>query len=69
MDRSRRLTDGTRCGTFMRLLQLDDLMTSYTNARPVADLLVMDIDLERSESQLGRSPAWPSFHDVSAAPT
>src|SRR5690349_12864220 len=29
MDRSRRLTDGTRW-MFMRLLQLDSLMTSYT---------------------------------------
>jgi len=26
----------------MRLLQLDDLMTSYTNARPEAGLLVVD---------------------------
>jgi hypothetical protein len=34
MDRSRRLTDGTRWRTFMRLLLFDDLMTSYTNARP-----------------------------------
>ena len=32
MARSRRLTDGTRWRTFMRLLRLDDLMTSYTNA-------------------------------------
>ena len=32
MDRSPRLTDGTRWRTFMRLLRLDDLMTSYTNA-------------------------------------
>src|ERR1043165_8443749 len=32
MDRSQRLTDGTRWRTFMRLLRLDDLMTSYTNA-------------------------------------
>jgi len=29
----------------MRLLQLDDLMTSYTNARPGAGLLVVDLDL------------------------
>ncbi len=34
MARSRRLTDGTRWRTFMRLLRLDDLMTSYTNAGP-----------------------------------
>ena len=34
MDRSRRLTDGTRWRIFMRFLRLDDLMTSYTNARP-----------------------------------
>jgi hypothetical protein len=45
MDRSRRLTDGTRWRTFMRLLRLDDLMTSYTNARPGAGLLVVDLDL------------------------
>jgi hypothetical protein len=32
MARSRRLTDGTRWQTFMRLLLLDDLMASYTNA-------------------------------------
>ena len=38
MDRSRRLTDGTRWRTFMRLLRLDDMMTSYTNARPGAGL-------------------------------
>jgi hypothetical protein len=31
-DKSQRLTDGTRLRTFMRLLLLDDLMTSYTNA-------------------------------------
>src|SRR5579862_2282033 len=36
MDRRRRLTDGTRWRTFMRLLLLNDLMTSYTNARPGA---------------------------------
>src|SRR5712692_6161325 len=34
MDRSRRLTDGTRWRTFMRLLRLDDLIAFYTNARP-----------------------------------
>jgi hypothetical protein len=45
MDRSRRLTDGTRWRTFMRLLRLDDLMTSYTNARPGAGLLVVDLNL------------------------
>jgi len=28
----------------MRLLLLDDLMTSYTNARPGAGLLVVDLD-------------------------
>ena len=32
MDRSQRLTDGTRWRTFMRLLRLDDLMAFYTNA-------------------------------------
>jgi hypothetical protein len=36
MDRSQRLTDGTRWRTFMRLLLFDDLMTSYTNARDLA---------------------------------
>jgi hypothetical protein len=45
MDRSQRLTDGTRWRTFMRLLRFDDLMTSYTNARPGAGLLVVDLDL------------------------
>jgi hypothetical protein len=44
-ERSRRLTDGTRWRTFMRLLQLEDLMTSYTNARPGTVLLVVDLDL------------------------
>ena len=32
MDRSQRLTDGTRGRTFMRFFRLEDLMTSYTNA-------------------------------------
>jgi hypothetical protein len=32
MARSRRLTDGTRWRTFMRLLRLDDLRAYYTNA-------------------------------------
>jgi hypothetical protein len=36
MDRTWRLTDGKRWRTFMLLLRLDDLMTSYTNARPGA---------------------------------
>jgi hypothetical protein len=45
MDRSQRLTDGTRWRTFMRLLLFDDLMTSYTNERPGANLLVVDLDL------------------------
>jgi hypothetical protein len=39
MARSQRLTDDTRWRTFMRLLLLDDLLTSYTNARAGADLL------------------------------
>jgi hypothetical protein len=29
----------------MRLLLFDDLMTSYTNARPGAGLLLVDLDL------------------------
>jgi hypothetical protein len=45
MDRNQRLTDGTRWRTFMRLLLLDDLITSYTSARPGAGLLVVDLDL------------------------
>jgi hypothetical protein len=45
MDRSQRLTDGTRWRTFMRLLLLDDLITSYTNARPGAGLLVVDLNI------------------------
>jgi hypothetical protein len=40
MDSSGRLKDGTRWRAFMRFLRLDDLMTSYTNARPGASLLV-----------------------------
>jgi hypothetical protein len=44
MDKSQRLTDGTRWWTFMRLLRLD-LITSYTKARPGAGLLVVDLDL------------------------
>ena len=47
MHRSRRLTDGTRWRTFMRLLRLDDLMTSYTNAPPRSCLLVVDLGLRR----------------------
>ena len=39
MDKSQRLTDGTRWRTFMRLLLLDDLMTSYLNARDLAAAL------------------------------
>ena len=45
MDRSRRLKEDTRWRTFMRLLRLDDLMTSYTNARLGAGLLVVDFNL------------------------
>jgi hypothetical protein len=45
IDRTRRLKDGTRWRTFMRLLLFDDLMTSYTNARPGAGLLVVDLNL------------------------
>ena len=45
MDRSQRLTDGTKRRTCMRFLLLDDLMTSYTNARPGAGLRVVDLDL------------------------
>jgi hypothetical protein len=44
MDRRQRLMDGTRKRTFMRLLLFDDLMTSYTNARPGAGLLVVDLN-------------------------
>jgi hypothetical protein len=52
MDRSRRLTDGTRWRTFIRFLRLDDLMTSYTNARPEAGLLVVDLDLSTASGLL-----------------
>jgi hypothetical protein len=52
MDRSQRLTDGTRWRTFMRLLQLDDMMTSYTNARPEAGLLVVDLELRTASGLL-----------------
>src|SRR5262245_12350174 len=34
MDRSQRLMDCKRWRTFIRLLRLDDLTTSYTNAAP-----------------------------------
>ena len=44
-DRSQRLKDGTRWRTFILFLRLDDLITSYTNARPEAGLLVVDLDL------------------------
>src|SRR5665213_1304944 len=43
MDSSGRLKDGTRWRTFMRFLLLDDLITSYTHARPGAGLLVVDL--------------------------
>jgi hypothetical protein len=52
MGRSQRLTDGTRWRTFMRLLQLDDMMTSYTNARPEAGLLVVDLELSTASGLL-----------------
>jgi hypothetical protein len=45
MDRSRRLKDGTRWRTFMRFLRSDDLITSYTNARPGVGFLVVDLNL------------------------
>ena len=48
MARSRRLTDGTRWRTFMRLLRLDDLMASYTNAgAPELASSVVDLDFSR----------------------
>jgi len=34
MTRRRRLTDDARLRTFMRLLRLENLMPSYTNAGP-----------------------------------
>jgi hypothetical protein len=52
IDRSQRLTDGTRWRTFMRLLRLDDLMTSYTNDRPGAGLLMVDLDLGTASGRL-----------------
>jgi len=52
MDRSRRLTDGTKWRTFIQLLRLDDLMTSYTNARPGAGLLVVGLDLGEASGLL-----------------
>jgi hypothetical protein len=46
MARRRRLTDGTRWRTFMRLLRLDGLMASYTNmGAPELGLVVVDLDL------------------------
>src|SRR5215471_3926402 len=57
MDRSRRLTDGTRWRTFMRLLRLDDLIAFYTNARPGAGLLVVDLDLGTASGLLRHGAA------------
>jgi hypothetical protein len=48
MERSQRLTDSKRWRTFIRLLRLDFLMTSYTSARHGAGLLSVDLDLARS---------------------
>jgi hypothetical protein len=60
MARSRRLTDGTRWWTFMRLLRLEDLMASYTNTGvPGAGLLVVDLDLSTASGLRG-SLAWDS---------
>src|SRR5580704_6876185 len=36
VERSRRLRNGTNWRTFMRLLRLDDPMTSYTHGRHIA---------------------------------
>jgi len=52
MDRRQRLTDGTRWRTFMRFLRLDDLTIFYTNARPGAGLLVVDLDLSTASGLL-----------------
>jgi len=72
MDRSQRLTDGTRWRTFMRLLRLDDLITSYTNARPGAGLLVVDLDLGTASGLLASrcrtSPMWRAWYTSSMAP-
>ena len=51
MGRSQRLTDGKRWRIFMRLLLLDELITSYTNARPGAGLLVVDLALGTPRSK------------------
>src|SRR5579864_5444289 len=56
MDSSQRLTDGTRWRTFMRLLLLDDLITSYTHARPGVGLLVVDLDLGTARYPYGGRP-------------
>src|ERR1700683_3864976 len=63
MDRSLRLKNGTRWRTFMRLLLLDDLITSYTNARPGAGLLVVDLNLGTASGLLRSvfSPSMASF--------
>jgi hypothetical protein len=57
MDRSRQLTDGTRWRTFMRLLRVDDLVAFYTNARPEADLLVVDLDLGTASGPERQAPS------------
>ena len=55
MDRSQRLKDGTRWRTFMRLLRLDDLMTSYTYAG-APELASSVLDLEPQHSVLFGRP-------------
>jgi hypothetical protein len=45
MDSRQRLTDSARWRTFMRLLLLNDLITSYTNARSGAGVLAVDLDV------------------------
>jgi hypothetical protein len=54
----------------MRFLQLDDLMTSYTNARPGAGLLVVDLDLGTASGLLASALVRdPEFQDRVVAET
>ena len=63
MDRSRRLTDGTRWRTFMRFLRLYDLITSYTNARPGVGLVVVYLDPGTRYPYGRQSDSWAPMNE------
>jgi hypothetical protein len=64
VERSRRLRDGTSWRTFIRLLRLDDLMTSYTHGRHIAIPEKSVLRLISRASSTGRVP----FQPVDATP-